>query len=781
LDFPQKLSLWRDNDSETPVFFYGNVDVSDNRSDETLISISAPLSELEGYAWRWIGHDQSNNSETRIQLLLQEWLSDDITGNSPSAFKETRYEGANRFTRNEAESAIPENNEGLPWLLEKKWRLEIPDTSQLEAEPSNGSNILILVNNESAKIGQALFRNSSSVKTVLHNDFYTSAKTGRLKAIKIAKERQQNVLLIDLSNLYATPHEEDLNPIGQVTFYQTLIESIGELNILVITQGLQHFRSEEMSLAGAKFVGLIKMLSAEYPQVKAKCLDIDQTYFDSPNELSTILSYESKVELKETEICYRDGDRYIPYIDANQTKETIRDEIGELPLISNSGVYIISGGTSGIGLEIGKHLASKGARNLVLMGITPLPPKENWKVASQAIDTAPSLRRKLTELIDLDRQVDRLEIYIGSISNSDRLSGFFDRVRKEAGTIKGVIHSAGIYSDTKNPAFVKKDPASISKVWEPKVRGMETLHQLCKHDKLDFFISFSSLTGLIPELARGVSDYAMANAFLDFFASFQFHQKNKTYYKSITWVDWNDTGFASRSTEKENERLEGKVTALGLRTYSREKGHRIFEASLKFPERNWVLLSNLGTDSFNKAKPHLLYAKKKSTHSSPQTREKPAKDSLHHRLENWEKRKSLGNPISISTLTQHVTLEEIRQLNPSIIHRIYLLLATETSESPLPSQVTHRPKSDLDTADDSDLAETVRGSLAVVLELPEVDPNVPFQNYGLDSITAVVLSGRLERSLNLEIPPKWFINFPTVNSLSSHLSTQKVLAKKLDS
>jgi acyl transferase domain-containing protein/acyl carrier protein/DNA-binding transcriptional regulator YhcF (GntR family) len=781
LDFPQKLSLWRDNDSETPVFFYGNVDVSDNRSDETLISISAPLSELEGYAWRWIGHDQSNNSETRIQLLLQEWLSDDITGNSPSAFKETRYEGANRFTRNEAESAIPENNEGLPWLLEKKWRLEIPDTSQLEAEPSNGSNILILVNNESAKIGQALFRNSSSVKTVLHNDFYTSAKTGRLKAIKIAKERQQNVLLIDLSNLYATPHEEDLNPIGQVTFYQTLIESIGELNILVITQGLQHFRSEEMSLAGAKFVGLIKMLSAEYPQVKAKCLDIDQTYFDSPNELSTILSYESKVELKETEICYRDGDRYIPYIDANQTKETIRDEIGELPLISNSGVYIISGGTSGIGLEIGKHLASKGARNLVLMGITPLPPKENWKVASQAIDTAPSLRRKLTELIDLDRQVDRLEIYIGSISNSDRLSGFFDRVRKEAGTIKGVIHSAGIYSDTKNPAFVKKDPASISKVWEPKVRGMETLHQLCKHDKLDFFISFSSLTGLIPELARGVSDYAMANAFLDFFASFQFHQKNKTYYKSITWVDWNDTGFASRSTEKENERLEGKVTALGLRTYSREKGHRIFEASLKFPERNWVLLSNLGTDSFNKAKPHLLYAKKKPTHFSPQTREKPAKDSLHHQLENWEKRKSLGNPISISTLTQHVTLEEIRQLNPSIIHRIYLLLATETSESPLPSQVTHRPKSDLDTADDSDLAETVRGSLAVVLELPEVDPNVPFQNYGLDSITAVVLSGRLERSLNLEIPPKWFINFPTVNSLSSHLSTQKVLAKKLDS
>jgi acyl carrier protein len=154
---------------------------------------------------------------------------------------------------------------------------------------------------------------------------------------------------------------------------------------------------------------------------------------------------------------------------------------------------------------------------------------------------------------------------------------------------------------------------------------------------------------------------------------------------------------------------------------------------------------------------------------------------LHHQLENWEKRKSLGNPISISTLTQHVTLEEIRQLNPSIIHRIYLLLATETSESPLPSQVTHRPKSDLDTADDSDLAETVRGSLAVVLELPEVDPNVPFQNYGLDSITAVVLSGRLERSLNLEIPPKWFINFPTVNSLSSHLSTQKVLAKKLDS
>ncbi|MDA7633353.1 polyketide synthase [bacterium] len=784
LDFPEKLALCRHNDSEAPLFFYGIINTSDNRSDDTLSSISAQSAKIKGYAWRWIEHNRSSKPVTRIQLLLQEWLSDDRTENSPSNFRITRYEGTNRFAQNDANPAQADKNEDSPWLLEKKWKLEIPSTNEYEPRQSNEGSILILVNNESAKIGQALFRNSSCEKIVIHNDFYTCAQTGRIKAIDTAKELQSNVFLIDLSNLYPTPREEDQDPIGQVTFYQTLIESCEKLNILSVTQGLQHFRSSEMSLAGAKFAGLIKMLSAEYPQVKAKCLDIDQSYFDSPNELSTILNYESKTELRETEICYRDGDRYVPYIDANQPKQTIEKGIGELPPISKKGVYIISGGTNGIGLEIGKHLVSKGARKLVLMGITPLPPREKWELASQAPETRPYIQNKLSELIDLDRQTDRLEIYTGSISDLDNLNLFFDRIRTDVGTIKGVIHSAGIYSDTKTPAFVKKDTEAIAKVWEPKVRGIETLHQLCKNDEPDFFISFSSLTGLIPELARGVSDYAMANAFLDFFSSFQFHQKNKTYYKSITWVDWNDTGHTSRSTQEETERLENKLNALGLRTFSREDGRKLFNKSLTFLERNWVLLSKLEVDSFNKAKPHLLFVKKEPTPARSQPRETRSEDSLHTRLENWEKQKSLGRTLSISTLTQHITLDGIRRLAPSMIHRIYLLLATENSEPHPPSQESQSAKSDLGLAEPQDqhteLVDTVTESLASVLELREVDPNVTFQNYGLDSITAVVLSGRLERLLTLDIPPQWLIKYPTANSLSSHLSTQKRIANKLD-
>ena len=786
LDRSIKQSLWRHKRSESPVLFYGNVNVSDKQSDDGFRTISTALSEVQGYVWRWIGHDQSCSTETKIQLLLQEWLSDEITGQSPSLLiRETRYEGGQRFTRTKTEPESSEENEGPPWLLEKKWKLECPDKSQSETEPPKGTSILILVNQESSKIGHALFPNFPGSITVLPNDFYTNANSGRVSASEIAASQKSSILLIDLSNLYSSPHEEDMDPIGQVTFYQTLIDSVAELNILAVTQGLQHFKSAVMSLAGAKFAGLIKMLSTEYPQVNAKCVDIDQSYFDSPNAISRLLTYESSTEPKETEICYRDGDRYIPYIDAIQTLEPIQEGVAELPLISDSAVYIISGGTSGIGLEIGKHLASKGAQNLVLMGVTPLPPKENWAEAVQASETLPSIRIKLSELIDLDRQVDRLEIYIGSISSPERLTGFFDRIRRESGPIKGVIHSAGIYSNTKNPAFVKKEPEEISAVWEPKIKGLETLHQLCERDQLDFFISFSSLTGLIPELARGVSDYAMANAFLDFFTSFQFHEKGKTYYKTITWVDWNNTGFTSRSTQNEIERLEKKLTTIGLRTFHREEGLRFFEKSLNFRGRNWVLLSNLITDSFNNAKAQLLHARKEPALAKSQARENRTKDSLHHQLENWEKQKKLGDPIPISMLTQHVTLEEIRRLNPSMINRIYLLFAPENAQSPPQSQVTHDPKRDLNSFQSQDqqtnIVETLKGALAAVLKLREVDTSVPFQNYGLDSITAVVLAGRLERSLSLEIPPQWFIDHPTINSLSSHLLTQKSVVDNLDS
>jgi acyl carrier protein len=54
-----------------------------------------------------------------------------------------------------------------------------------------------------------------------------------------------------------------------------------------------------------------------------------------------------------------------------------------------------------------------------------------------------------------------------------------------------------------------------------------------------------------------------------------------------------------------------------------------------------------------------------------------------------------------------------------------------------------------------------------------INAQEPFQNYGLDSITGMQLAVALEKSLGLEILPKWLVEYPTVDSLAKKLQTLK--------
>lgn len=58
----------------------------------------------------------------------------------------------------------------------------------------------------------------------------------------------------------------------------------------------------------------------------------------------------------------------------------------------------------------------------------------------------------------------------------------------------------------------------------------------------------------------------------------------------------------------------------------------------------------------------------------------------------------------------------------------------------------------------------------------EIDPTVPFDRYGLDSVAAVELTGDLETWLRRSLPPTLMYDYPTIDSLSVHLARQEALA-----
>lgn len=62
-----------------------------------------------------------------------------------------------------------------------------------------------------------------------------------------------------------------------------------------------------------------------------------------------------------------------------------------------------------------------------------------------------------------------------------------------------------------------------------------------------------------------------------------------------------------------------------------------------------------------------------------------------------------------------------------------------------------------------------RIATAIELRPEKIDIHTPFNDFGLDSRTAVKMSGDLEKRLNRRLSPTLFWDFPTIESLAKHL------------
>ncbi len=751
--------------------------------------MNAAIAKNPRHAWTLIGHCDPESDTTGYQRLLGEWLAEPIANApaKPTRTREIRYEASQRLVRQTATVAKTEN------VLAKVWEQKNLPTG--DARPLAGK-ILVIVNPESIHLGQTLFAATNEVvlagdglsdRITYHFD-PNDVNSGRSAAQRILSEVGELTLILDLSDLYTTPRERAESSLGKVSFYQILVGAFSPYQLVYVTLGLQHFRAERMSLAGAKFAGLVKMMSAEYRHLSARCIDIDRALCNDPRAFEAVILGECHMPLEETEICYRHGDRFVPTLEVGEPARYDRDEVNRRFSITADGVYVISGGTSGIGLEIARYLVSRGARRLVLMGITPLPPRDQWVSTIREGENA-----RLAALNALAAELERLDIYTGTLSNAAALANFFNRIRRESGPIKGVVHSAGVYSDIKNSAFVTRDIEDMRQILEPKVNGMEHLAECFADDPLDFFVSFSSLTSFIPLLARGISDYAMANAFLDFFSAWQHHHQ-RTHYRAITWVDWNETGVAQRMTPEEFALVEKNLERVGLSSFSNEEGRHFFEQAMLLPNQHHVLPCFIDAARLNAARAELLHGISRNlAESVPETPHPVVKAApmgaalpavsnmdrrddlvspdwqLKARVTQWEQQ---GEALSFETLTRYVSFDQLKQQDPTLIQRVYQLLYPDEPAAIGNDSVSPKPSE----SDGEPISEIVYRALLDVLKIDGIDEHESFANYGLDSISAMVFSTRLEKRLDMEIPPHWLIDFPTIQTLSEQIQQNQVLA-----
>ncbi|WP_372156758.1 SDR family NAD(P)-dependent oxidoreductase [Xanthomonas campestris pv. fici] len=745
----------------------------DGRAAEEAAHALAGDARFGGSRIRTLGVDGDVALPDIVQRLLREWLSAD-DGAGPVC---VRYDGERRLQRSFEPTQAPVR------LIRKGWeRRELGSPEQVRAR----GTALVLVNGHSAALAGRLFRPGDFDRVIVVADArdrqdrrapeaghaldFGDPEATAEGAQRLMAQGLRVTHIVDLMDLHARPQDHDNDHSARVAFYQAWVGQSDDIALVHCTCGLQPFGLDRPSLAGAKIAGLLRMLSADYRHVDARCVDVDPGACDDPARLGGLLLRELDAPLRETEICYRGGERFVPVLTLDPTPLGEANDGGEVGRLRADGVYVISGGTRGVGLELARHLAARGATRLVLMGIESLPPKPEWARALERDSPASMRAKKLRGLLELDRQVDALRVYAGPLTDADALERFFAQVREDLGPIAGVVHAAGRYSDEATPGFADKPLAGMQRVWEPKVDGLERLHAVLSADAPDFFAVLISMTALVPRLARGASDYAMANAFADAFVAHH-HALGLTRYRAIAWSDWRETGAITRLDRGKAAAIVETFDGLGIRAFGNREGRRLFDCAIGAVSHARAFVGYVDEPSFERARDGLLHARpeaKDADRAGIDAGGPVNEDALVRSLERWERDKRAGRTISASDIARQAPMEQIRRLSPDLVAKLHRLLfdgaASTTGAAEDDTQAVDEPS----VADE--LPSLVDNTVREVLKLCALERDKPFQSYGLDSISATVLATRLEKRLGQPIKPQWLIDFSTVERLSAHLA-----------
>ncbi|RYZ33586.1 MAG: SDR family NAD(P)-dependent oxidoreductase, partial [Myxococcaceae bacterium] len=233
-------------------------------------------------------------------------------------------------------------------------------------------------------------------------------------------------------------------------------------------------------------------------------------------------------------------------------KERLRQELRPEPLAVAStapfrekGVYVIVGGTSGIGFELARHLARGFHAKLVLVGR-----REEDARVREGLDT---LQRDGGEAMYVRADVTRPEA----------VSAVFREATARWRGVNGVVHSAMELNDR---VLEKMDEDTFRRTLAAKVRGSAVLWKVAREQSADFVVFFSSASSFsaIP----GQSNYAAGNAFQDAFV----RGLRASGYGSLQVINWGFWGSVGAVASEENRE---RFASMGIRSIQPEEGMEV--------------------------------------------------------------------------------------------------------------------------------------------------------------------------------------------------------------
>jgi NADPH:quinone reductase-like Zn-dependent oxidoreductase/acyl carrier protein len=274
--------------------------------------------------------------------------------------------------------------------------------------------------------------------------------------------------------------------------------------------------------------------------------------------------------------------------------------------------------------------------------------------------------------------------------------------------LKGVFHAAGVLDDG---LIASLTPDRVDTVLRAKVDGAWNLHELTRDLDLSAFVLFSSMAGIVGSPGQG--NYAAANSFLDGLAAARRAQGLTGL--SVAWGLWEQ---ASGMTQHLSERDKARMSRGGLAPLSTPHALQLFDEAM-LADRPLLVAARVDAAGLGA-----------SGAVPPVLRDLIARPG--RRLIS-----DTGGAMSTSGLASR-----LQGLSPEQRHH--------------------------------QLVELVCTNAATVLgrSSADIEAQLPFQDLGFDSLTAVELRNRLKTATGLTLSPNLIFDFPTPAALAEHVDGQ---------
>ena len=211
-------------------------------------------------------------------------------------------------------------------------------------------------------------------------------------------------------------------------------------------------------------------------------------------------------------------------------------------------MYLITGGTGGIGLTLAEHLAESVHARLVLLSRTPMPGRSEWARLAAERPAGDAVVERIHRIEAIERLGGEVLVIAADVTREAEMAAAVRAARERFGTINGVIHAAGVAGGGLTALKTREAAAGVL---GPKVQGLFALHNALAGAPLDFLMLCSSLHGLVGGL--GQIDYAAANAVLDLYAQDRW-SRGDTFVMSVNWDAWREVGMAVNTPVPEDIR-----------------------------------------------------------------------------------------------------------------------------------------------------------------------------------------------------------------------------------